>query len=345
MFLKLAEHVHLGGDRSLLVFAAPRLAWYPDNLLGRLGMDFGLLDSPQAQKPFDLRHPNPEDREAFYQLLAAVGRAAGGELLQAAKEELPKTRAGWRTTDQQGREQYSVAPLFNDPATQPGRLVELFGTARLVEEVRLDPRLDADIIARFGFNHYYQVSLFTDDSQGNPVTFCIRQLPKGMPYGNLPQYGETVRIAGFFFKTWSYGVPKMTDPALNPGDPKTHQQLSPLLIGRSLTWFPAPQPADNTLANVVISGLVVLFIVIMWLVWWQNSRYEKKWIAQMESRPELDAGIELGELGPQAVGGPDFSRIAEMDHGGETPEVRDPEPTEGYPEPEPDKPFDFRPEP
>ena len=213
-----------------------------------------------------------------------------------------------------------MAPLFNDPATQPGRLVELFGTARLMEEVRLDPRLDADIIARFGFNHYYQVSLFTDDSQGNPVTFCIRELPEGMPYGNLPQYGETVRIAGFFFKTWSYGVPKMTDPALDPGDPKTHQQLSPLLIGRSLTWFPAPQPADSTLANVVISGLFVLFIVIMWLVWWQNRRYEKKWLAQMESQPNLDAGIELAELGPQAGGGPDFSRMAEMDRGPETPE-------------------------
>ena len=237
----------------MLVFAAPRLAWYPDNLLGKLGMDFGLLDSPQARKPFNPR--NPEDREAFYQLLAAVGRADPGQLLQAAEEDLPKTPAAWRSTDQQGQEQYSVVPLFNEPATQPGRLVELFGTARLIEEVHLDPRLDADIIARFGLDHYYQVSLFTDDSQGNPVTFCIRELPEGMPYGNLPHYGETVRIAGFFFKTWSYGVPKMTDPALDPGDPKTHQQLSPLLIGRSLTWYPAPQPADNTPTNVVIGGL------------------------------------------------------------------------------------------
>ena len=231
-----------------------------------------------------------------------------------------------------------MVPLFNEPATQPGRLVDLFGTARLIEEVHLDPRLDADIIARFGFDHYYQVSLFTDDSQGNPLTFCIRELPKGMPFGNLPQYGETVRIAGFFFKTWSYGVPKMTDPALDPGNPKTHQQLSPLLIGRSLTWYPVPQPADNMRANVVIAGLFSCSSSILWLVAWQNRRYEKKWLAQMEKRPKLDAGIELGQLGPPAGGGPDFSRLAEMDRGPEDLAFGE----KGL---EPDKPFTFRPEP
>ena len=127
----------------------------------------------------------------------------------------------------------------------------------------------------------------------------------------------------------------MTDPALDPGDPKTHQQLSPLLIGRSLTWFPAPQPTDNTMTNVVVSGLVVLFIAMMWVVWWQNHRYEKRWLARMEKQPQFDAGIELGPLGPRSGGSPDFSRLAEMDRG----------PEQGYPEPEPDKPFDFRPEP
>jgi hypothetical protein len=280
VFLKCAEKI---GGRPLLIFAARRLAWYPDTPLGRLDMDVGLLDSAQARKPFN-QH-SPEDREAFYQMLAAVGRATAGQLFQEAKAELPKIPAGWRRTDQQGQPQYSVVPLFNEPAGQRGRLVELFGTARLVEEIHLDPLLDADIIARFGFDHYYQVSLFTDDSQGNPLTFCIRQLPEGMPYGNRPHYGETVRIAGFFFKTWSYSVPKMADPALTPGNPKTQKLLSPLLIGRSLVWYPAPQPAENTLANYLIGGLVLLFIVMIWLAGWRNRRHEKKWLAEIESPP------------------------------------------------------------
>ena len=101
-------------------------------------------------------------------------------------------------------------PLFND-AGQPARAAG--GIAGHGAADRRDPPRpgDQDIVARFGIDHYYQVSLFTDDSQGNPLTFCVRELPEGMPYGNLPRYGETVRIAGFFFKTWSYSVSKIAD--------------------------------------------------------------------------------------------------------------------------------------
>ncbi len=304
VFLKLGEKTD---NRTPLIFAAPRLAWYPDNLLGQLGMDVGLLDSVENQKPI-----TPADREAFYQMLAAVGRAKPGQLLRQAEKNLPKIPENWRWTNRQDQEQYSVVPLFNEPATQHGRLVALRGAARRVEKIPVD---EPDIVARFGINHYYQISLFTDDSQGNPLTFCIRELPQGMPYGNLPRYGETVRIAGFFFKTWSYAVPKMADPAITPGDPKTHRQLSPLLIGRSLSWYPVAKPADNTPSNVAIGGLLALVMVIIWFVAWRSRRREGKWLAQMEAPPKLDAGVELDQLGQRADSGPDFSHVAEMDHG------------------------------
>jgi hypothetical protein len=266
VFLKLAEKTD--GDEPLLVFAAVRLAWYPDNLLGRLGMDFGLLDSVKDQKLI-----TADESEAFYQMLAAVGRAKPGELLRQAENKLTDVPADERWTDQQGQERYSVAPLFNEAVAQRGRLVELLGTARRIEKILVS---DADITARFGIDHYYMVSLFTDDSQGNPLTFCILDLPEGMPFGNLPRYGETVRVAGFFFKTWNYAVPIMADPSLSPGDPKTHRQLSPLLIGRSLVWHPAPKPADRSLPDMVIVGLIVLIMVIVWFAAWQNHRHEKK---------------------------------------------------------------------
>ena len=89
----------------------------------------------------------------------------------------------------------------------------------MVEEILVN---DPDIVARFGIDHYYQVSLFTDDSYDKhwnpqPLTFCLRELPEGMPYGNLPRYGETVRMAGFFFKTWSYAVPRCSTPSQKSG--------------------------------------------------------------------------------------------------------------------------------
>lgn len=290
-------------EQPLLLFAAPRLAWYPDNLLGQLGMDVGLLDTVQNQKPIVAA-----DREAFYQMLAAAGRTKPGQLLRQAELDLPEAPEEWRWTNPQGEVGYSVVPLFNEATTQQGRLVELRGVARRVDEIRLDKVKDADIIARFGFDHYYTVYLFADQSQGNPLTFCVLELPKGMPRGNVPHFGESVRVAGFFFKTWSYSVPTMADPSLTPGDPKTHRQLSPLLIGRSLTWYSVSKPADNTSFSVVVGGVFVLVVVVIWLAAWRTRRRERKWLDQMES-PKFDLPGDLDEVGP-----PDFSHVAELDH-------------------------------
>lgn len=152
VFLKLAKKTD---GRDTLVFVAPRLAWYSDDLLGRLGMDYGLLDDLWNQKNLTAEQRNTLDREAFYQMLAAAKRAKPDQLLQQADADLPKTRDGWRWTNRENKLLYSVVPLFNEPATQVGRLVALSGTARLVEKIHVE---DPNTVARFGFDHYYQVS-------------------------------------------------------------------------------------------------------------------------------------------------------------------------------------------
>lgn len=315
VFLKFAKEKD---QPTSLVFVAPRLAWYPDDLLsGALGMDYGLLDDLQNQKDLGVQQREAIDREAFYQMLAAVGRAKPGELLRQADADLPKIREGWRWTNREGRLQYSVVPLFNEPATQVGRLVALSGAARRVVKVSVD---NPETVARFGFDHYFQVSLFTDDSQGNPLTFCVRELPKGMPYGNQPHYGESVRIVGFFYMTWSYGVQTMTDPALTP-DPKTHHQLSPLLIGQSLVWYPVAKPADSTFSTAIIIGLVVVVMVIVWAVAWRSRRRERQWVEHaIGATPTLDPDVNFGQVDQSVVAAPDFDHIAEMDHGPEQQE-------------------------
>jgi hypothetical protein len=307
VFLKITANDH---GQTTLAFAAARLAWYPDDLLGQLGMDAGLLDSVQDRRPITSR-----DREAFYQMLAAVGRAEPGQLLSQAEENLSDAPSASQRVDQQGRERYSVVPLFNQPATQRGRLVALTGTARRVEKIFLGPA-DADITARFGIDHYYQVALFTDDSQRNPLTFCVLELPEGMPYGNVPHYGETVTIAGFFFKSWSYPVPKTIDPSQSPGDPKTHHQYSPLLIGRSLRWHPPTEPPQDTMTGSVLVGLFVLLVAVLWIVAWRSRRHQQQWLEQLETpTTNLDVGIDLDQVDQRTDRTPDFSHIAEMDHG------------------------------
>lgn len=306
----------LQAGRPTLVFCAARLAWYPDDLLGNLGMDVGLLDAVRDGRPLAAG-----DREAFYQMLAAVGRASNEELLRQANANLPTLPKDWRWSDSQGRQQYSVVPLFNDPKSQRGRLAAFSGTARRIEKIEVD---DPDIVARFGITHYYEVFLFTDDSSGNPLTFCLLNLPENMPYGDVPHYGETVRIAGFFLKTWSYRVPKMADPALSPGDPKTQRQLSPLLIGRGLVWYPAPKPADTTTSTAVIAILFCAAMLVLWVAAWRSRRQEREMEEQIVAAPsDLNAKINLEQPAEARHDlAPDFTKIAEMDQGTDEGDLR-----------------------
>ena len=321
VFLKLGKP---DDGRPAPVFAAQRLAWYKDDPLGNLGMDVGLLDKVQDRRPL-----SAEETNAFYQMLAAVGRASPGELILEAEAALPKLPRTWRRVDSDGELCYSVVPLFNNPKASRGRLVELFGTARRVEEIYVN---DPDIVARYGIDHYYQISLFTDDSYNLdpervkqkkqfpagtpcPLTFCVRELPEGMPYGNLPRYGESIRIAGFFLKDWSYDVPKVYDSSLKPDDQLPGIQYSPLLIGRGLIWYPAPKSTESGWATLVIGVVLVGFVVIVWAAAWQNRRQAKQWEQQAVGEvSSLDSNLEI----KQADAGddsPDFSHLAEMDTG------------------------------
>ncbi|MEI8190144.1 MAG: hypothetical protein WCI75_10560, partial [candidate division NC10 bacterium] len=58
-FLKIGPKT---GKQSPLIFVAPRLAWYSDDLLGRLGMDYGLLDDLVTQKKLTDRQREVLDR-------------------------------------------------------------------------------------------------------------------------------------------------------------------------------------------------------------------------------------------------------------------------------------------
>lgn len=256
-FLKFA-----GEDgRSEPNFVARRVAWYPHTPLGDLGMDVGLFD--------DLR-PGPltaRSRECFYQLLAAVERAEPGRLLGQAQAELR----------QSGASQVSVVPLFNEPATQRGRLVVLSGTAREVVLIRVD---DEDVRSRFGIDHYYQISLFTDDSQGNPLVFCVREIPPDMPTGKGPGFGEYVTAAGFFFNSWAYRSQVPTEAP----DAGPQVQLAPLLIGRSVVWQPTEPPAKNPIVGAIAAGVFALVLLIIWIVLWRHSRGDKRFSDQTLDR-------------------------------------------------------------
>ena len=279
-FLKLGEAEPEGPPQ--LVFAAQRVAWYPDTELGDLKMDVGLFDelSPKAETA-------AEDRECFYELLAAAGRAGTQELLRRTPQPSP------------------VAPLFNQPKSQQGKLIALVGTARQATYVKVE---DPDIVSRFGIDHYYEIELSTPDSQNNPITFCVRQLPQGFPQGG--RILETVRIPGFFMKKWGYRVeaPLPADSARSAetGEDAVRRQLVPLLIGREPLWIASEKP-DTGWATTTFVSLFVAGIAVLWLIVWRLNRSDDRFHRQVVRKAATaEGGRSLDELELDDVGPPRF---------------------------------------
>lgn len=317
VFLKLGSD---DAERPSPIFVASRVAWHRATRLGGLGFDAGLLDDlrpdrsegeperpltdgPSRSRVADFQLTD-RNRECFYQMLAAAGRAAPGELATQAVEDL---RAS-------GKDRFSVVPLFNDPVNQQGRLVRLTGTARQVIPVRVS---DEDILSRFGIDRYYQVFLFTEDSQSNPVVFCIRELPEGMPLGEGAQFGEPVTVAGFFFNTWAYRNRRLGDRAAA----EEEWQLAPLLIGRDLSWRGGDKAASNPYLGAIAGGLFVVALLGVWIALLRYSRGDREFREKTIARQyALDSGVSLDEIGLDVDGNPDFSGLEQAYESDNPPE-------------------------
>jgi hypothetical protein len=251
---------------SAFYFAAERVAWHPETVLGRLGMDAGLFDLVEDQKSI-----GGKDREPFYQLLAAVGRAKPGKLMELAKAELgkgPDGRQKWTT----------AASLFNTPEQMRGHLALLVGNVR--RAVRVEVR-DPDIVERFGIRYYYELYLFTADSQDNPIVVCVRDLPKGMPTGSGTSYCQRVEVAGIMLKSWAF----TSKANIREGEEKK-RQLAPLLIGREPVWIRYEKPADSPWPTTITVAAIVFVLFILWYFLRRQAKADRA--AKQRRREKMD---------------------------------------------------------
>src|SRR5262245_49523026 len=206
LFLKVGDSA---SQPPQVVFAADRLGWFPDRpdeahhigssqlALASLGMDIGLWDNVLKSNDPSL---TAADREPFYQLLAAVGRAE--------KNHSPLTT----------HHSLDLVALLEKPADHYGDIVPIQGTARRIMKI---PVGDADIQTRFGIDHYYEIDLFVPlgdaalrfgkDASGEknpvyrnafPATLIVRELPPDMKEGE--NVHEHIGAEGVFFKVWTY---------------------------------------------------------------------------------------------------------------------------------------------
>lgn len=235
------------------VFATRRVEWYPAGFLGEIQFDRGLFD--------DVRNGTgnrKEETEPFYALLAAMGRSS-------------LARLNHLTTGKK----YPLEPLFLTPDKSQGQLVALTGTARRILKIPIE---NHEIEAAFGFDHYYEVFLFTQDSQDKPLTFVVRQIPKNMPQGD--RINVDVHVAGVMFKTWFFDQ--------DTAEGKLERLGVPLLVGLEPELYVRQEPGRTDVdysVMLVASLLFGLVVVGVGFGLWWNSRGDR--LAKQKLRDKL----------------------------------------------------------
>ena len=261
-----------------ILLAAPSVNWFPPTPLGALGMDYGLFDSVgDGQKLV------AGDTEAFYAVLAAMGRATTAGIASAAGPS------------------GDIIPLINPAsgwfAQHRGDPVTVAGVARRATRIEIDDPLRR---RQLGTDHYWELFVFVPTplikihgklQEDYPVVCCVRTLPEGMPTGQ--QIGERVQVSGFAFKRYGYPLPDLKiSTSQGSEDQKGQRQETALLIGREASWLPAPSPTRevNTLGWVFLSIASVIGIALA-LAAWSFARDSRR--RDRQARRELPDRIEL----------------------------------------------------
>ncbi len=227
-----------------LLIAATRVSWYPPTPLGALGVDYGLFDTIVDGKKLVAG-----DTDAFYEIVAAVGRV---------------TQAGIETA---AGPPCDIVPMI-DPSQDwflehRGEPITIKGTALRAVRIAIDDPIRREQI---GTDHYWELFVFVDTllikvndrlQESYPLVCCVRSLPEGMPTGE--NINEHVKISAFAMKRYEYPI------ARQGGEPDNRQE-TPLLIGKQAVWVPRPSPNEtiSTLGWVftLLAGVVGLLLLL-----------------------------------------------------------------------------------
>jgi hypothetical protein len=227
------------------VFVSSAMRWFPNTFLGNVGFDVGLFDKVPVHRIAEIDKLDDEtkkntfkltetDNEPFYSLLSVLSKTLPNAL------------------EREGRDnKIPVTDLFNDPQGTRGVPVLLFGTAK---QIIVTP-VDEDTAKQFGIEQYYQIYLFADGAQGNPVVVCVSSLPEGMPTGKAADFSVNLAVAAVPYKLWIY-------------DTKDKPNYAPLLIGRCPVWNPETQAAQPPKSREGFATISVSIFFALLLIWY-----------------------------------------------------------------------------
>ena len=253
-----------GNEAPSLTLVSPRVAWRPGTPLGSLGMDYGLFDGVQ-----DGRKLLASDADAFYDMLAAAGRATPEGL---------ETAAGGVSDVLE-----LIDPQVQWLETHRGNPVRIRGTARRAIRIAID---DPFRRSQLGTDHYWEVYVFVRTptpvqihgrvQDTYPMVACVRELPQGMPTGE--RISEEVDVAGFAFKRYRYPTAAGRGAAGRDaaGRDAATDQESPLIVGRTLRWFPDTEPPAARQLDRVLGPVLIVLILLLVVAGWATSARSRK---------------------------------------------------------------------
>lgn len=269
--------------------------------LARAGMDISLLDEVKHRQPF-VPSTISREGEAFYEMLSAAAGINLESLVRLAADEIARRTPQWQRAadeaeaalralspapqrseqeqaqaktlqrrraialaaiDRHAQGLSSVAPLFLLPELETGRLVYIEGVARRAVAINVASE-HAPARSPASAATYYEVEVFTADSENLPVVCCVAELPPQFPTGDAIR--EPVSVAGFFFKQWVYRSRQAGEAAKSP---RRRGAQAPVVIGPSLLWTPATTRREPTSWGMWAGFGVLGALGVVWFGLWR----------------------------------------------------------------------------
>ncbi|MCA9081324.1 MAG: hypothetical protein KDA58_12245 [Planctomycetaceae bacterium] len=198
------------------------------------------IDFSEVQDNSELRF---EETDAYYALLQRAVQDPIAPLAAAAAEFIDRRKA------------VTHWPILKDMLDHPElyRAQPVTVSGHILNVVAYDAAENP-----YGFKELYEASLFTEDSQGHPMSIVFAERPENLPLGS--DLIDGVEVTGYFFKVYYY-----------PSADK-HTRKAPLILARTVT-VRAPITYRPVLPTWAVSLLAVLGIgLLVAITWWVQSR-------------------------------------------------------------------------
>lgn len=216
-----------------------------------------------------------DENTTYYTILAHARAMEPARLRAAAKHFQEQRRALVPQLVRSSEEPFpTFVDLFKHPQAYQGQPVTLEG------HVHKTSRFPAGQNA-VGLTELYEVWLYTEDSQTNPVVVVCTDVPKNFPIGE--GLVDFVSVTGYFFRMYVYL------------DKEDNIRAAPLILAGGLEWHPERGAGAGPMPRIVyiIAGALVAVAALALL---QSARSDRRFRERLLARARRTPAPDLFHL-------------------------------------------------